>query len=207
MKTLAQLTSSLKKKNIIGNPDTAVSEIIIDSRKVSEGSMFVALKGTQVDGHTFIAKAIELGASSILCEDLPENQPNNVTFVQVPDAAEALGLVATEFYDNPSQKLKLVGITGTNGKTTTVMLLFRLFRNLGYRCGLISTVQNQIDETIIPSTHTTPDAVSLNQLLAKMVQEGCTHAFMEVSSHAVVQHRITGVSFTGAIFSYHPRPS
>ncbi len=201
MKTLSQLTVNIKNKTLIGNPDVMVSEITIDSRKVSEDSLFVALKGTQVDGHTFIQKAIEMGAKSILCEDLPENQPENVTFLQVQDASETLGYLASEFYDNPSKKLKLVGITGTNGKTTTVMLLFRLFRNLGYRCGLISTVQNQIDEDIIPSTHTTPDAVNLNQLLAKMAKAGCTHAFMEVSSHAVVQHRITGVSFTGAIFS------
>lgn len=201
MKTLSQLSSSLKQKNIVGNIETTVSEIIIDSRKVSEGSMFVALKGTQVDGHTFIAKAIEMGAKSILCEDLPEIQPDSVTFLQVPDASEALGYMASEFYENPSKKLKLVGITGTNGKTTTVTLLFRLFRALGYRCGLISTVQNQIDEDVIPSTHTTPDAVNLNKLLAEMAQAGCTHAFMEVSSHAVVQHRITGVTFAGGIFS------
>ncbi len=201
MKTLSQLTAGIKMKTIIGNPEIMVSEIIIDSRKVTRGSMFVALKGTQIDGHTFIQKAIDMGAESILCEDLPENRPDNITFLQVSNASEALGYLASEFYDNPSEKLKLVGITGTNGKTTTVMLLFRLFRNLGYRCGLISTVQNQIDENVIPSTHTTPDAVSLNQLLAKMLQAGCTHAFMEVSSHAVVQHRITGVTFTGAIFS------
>lgn len=201
MKTLAQLTVNIKHKTVIGNPDITVSEIIIDSRKVSAGSMFVALKGTQMDGHTFIEKAIERGASAIVCEDLPKNQPTNVTFLHVQDAAETLGHLASEFYDNPSKKLKLVGITGTNGKTTTVMLLFRLFRNLGYRSGLISTVQNQIDEEIIPSTHTTPDAVSLNELLSKMAQAGCTHAFMEVSSHAVVQHRITGITFAGAIFS------
>ena len=201
MKILSQLTASLKKKTIFGNPEIMVSEIIIDSRKVTTGSMFVALKGTQIDGHTFIQKAIDRGAMSILCEDLPEIRPDNITFLQVSNASEALGYLASEFYDNPSKKLKLVGITGTNGKTTTVMLLFRLFRNLGYRCGLISTVQNQIDEYVIPSTHTTPDAVSLNQLLVEMAQAGCTHAFMEVSSHAVVQHRITGVTFTGAIFS------
>jgi UDP-N-acetylmuramoyl-L-alanyl-D-glutamate--2,6-diaminopimelate ligase len=201
MKTLSQISKTIKNKTIIGNAEVMVSEIIIDSRKVTTGSMFVALKGTQVDGHIFIQKAIDMGATSILCEDLPENQPEHITFLQVLDAAEALGYLAAEFYDNPSKKLKLVGITGTNGKTTTVMLLFRLFRNLGYRCGLISTVQNQIDEDVILSTHTTPDAVSLNQLLAKMAQAGCTHAFMEVSSHAVVQHRITGVSFTGAVFS------
>ena len=208
MKILSQLTASLKKKTIIGNPEIMVSEIIIDSRKVTTGSMFVALKGTQIDGHTFIQKAIDMGAMSILCEDLPETRPDNITFLQVSNASETLGYLASEFYDNPSKKLKLVGITGTNGKTTTVMLLFRLFRNLGYRCGLISTVQNQIDEYVIPSTHTTPDAVSLNQLLVKMTQAGCTHAFMEVSSHAVVQHRITGVTFTGGNFlEYYPRSS
>ena len=201
MKTISQLTASIKKKIIIGNPEIMVSEIVIDSRKVTTGSMFVALKGTQIDGHTFIQKAIDMGATSILCEDLPENRTDNITFLQVLNASEALGYVASEFYDNSSKKLKLVGITGTNGKTTTVMLLFHLFRNLGYRCGLISTVQNQIDEQVIPSTHTTPDAVSLNLLLSKMLHAGCTHAFMEVSSHAVVQHRITGVTFTGAIFS------
>jgi len=201
MKTLTKLTVNVTNKSIFGSPEVLVSEIIIDSRKVSEGCLFVALKGTQVDGHTFISKAIEMGASSIVCEDLPEDLPENVTFLQVQDTSETLGFLANEFYENPSQKLKLVGITGTNGKTTTVMLLFRLFRNLGYRCGLISTVQNQIDEDILLSTHTTPDAVSLNQLLSKMVQAGCTHAFMEVSSHAVVQHRITAVTFTGAVFS------
>jgi UDP-N-acetylmuramoyl-L-alanyl-D-glutamate--2,6-diaminopimelate ligase len=125
----------------------------------------------------------------------------NVTYIQVSDSAESLGYASSNFYDNPSSKLKLVGITGTNGKTTTVTLLFRLFRKLGYRCGLISTVQNQIDDTIIPSTHTTPDSINLNKLLAEMVEAGCTYAFMEVSSHSVVQHRITGLSFTGAIFS------
>ncbi|MCU0469740.1 MAG: UDP-N-acetylmuramoyl-L-alanyl-D-glutamate--2,6-diaminopimelate ligase [Arcicella sp.] len=201
MKTISQLITNIKSKTVVGTTETQVSELIIDSRKVTAGCMFVAMKGTQVDGHTFIPKAIEQGAAAILCENLPEVQPTAVTFIQVADAAESLGYIAANFYDNPSEKLKLVGITGTNGKTTTVTLLFRLFQALGYRCGLISTVQNQIDEEIIPSTHTTPDAVNLNKLLAEMVEAGCTHAFMEVSSHAVVQHRITGVSFTGAIFS------
>lgn len=201
MQILSNLLKNIQTITIIGDSSVEVSSIIIDSRVVTEGSMFVALKGTQVDGHTFIEKAIGLGAKSILCEDLPEVQAENITYIQVKDASETLGYVASTFYGNPSAKLKLVGITGTNGKTTTVMLLFRLFRQLGYRCGLISTVQNQIDEEVIPSTHTTPDAVSLNKLLAEMVQAGCTHAFMEVSSHSVVQHRITGVTFAGAIFS------
>ncbi|MBB6001516.1 UDP-N-acetylmuramoyl-L-alanyl-D-glutamate--2,6-diaminopimelate ligase [Arcicella rosea] len=201
MQILSNLLKNIKTITIIGDSSVEVSSIIIDSRVVTEGSMFVALKGTQVDGHTFIEKAIGLGAKSILCEDLPAVQAENITYIQVKDASETLGYVAAAFYGNPSAKLKLVGITGTNGKTTTVMLLFRLFRQLGYRCGLISTVQNQIDEEVIASTHTTPDAVSLNKLLAEMVQAGCTHAFMEVSSHSVVQHRITGVTFAGAIFS------
>jgi UDP-N-acetylmuramoyl-L-alanyl-D-glutamate--2,6-diaminopimelate ligase len=201
MKILSNLLKGIKVNSLLGSSEVEVSSIIIDSRIVTEGSMFVALKGTQVDGHIFIEKAIALGAKSILCEDLPENCIENITYIQVKDASESLGYLASAFYDYPSQKLKLVGITGTNGKTTTVMLLFRLFRQLGYRCGLISTVQNQIDEEIIASTHTTPDAVSLNKLLAEMVEAGCTNAFMEVSSHSVVQHRITGITFAGAIFS------
>lgn len=201
MKTVTQIFQQVKTISVLGNPEVEISQLTIDSRQVGPQTLFAALKGTQTDGHSYIEKAIELGASAILCQDLPEVIHPNVTYIQVSDSAESLGYASSNFYDNPSSKLKLVGITGTNGKTTTVTLLFRLFRKLGYRCGLISTVQNQIDDTIIPSTHTTPDSINLNKLLAEMVEAGCTYAFMEVSSHSVVQHRITGLSFTGAIFS------
>ncbi|MDI9867295.1 UDP-N-acetylmuramoyl-L-alanyl-D-glutamate--2,6-diaminopimelate ligase [Flectobacillus sp. DC10W] len=201
MKTVTQIFQQVKTISILGNPEVEISQLTIDSRQVGPQTLFAALKGTQTDGHSYIEKAIELGASAILCQDLPEVIHPNVTYIQVNDSAESLGYASSNFYDNPSSKLKLVGITGTNGKTTTVTLLFRLFRKLGCRCGLISTVQNQIDDTIIPSTHTTPDSINLNKLLAEMVEAGCTYAFMEVSSHSVVQHRITGLSFTGAIFS------
>ncbi|MDI9878110.1 UDP-N-acetylmuramoyl-L-alanyl-D-glutamate--2,6-diaminopimelate ligase [Flectobacillus longus] len=201
MKTVTQIFQQVKTISILGNPEVEISQLTIDSRQVGPQTLFAALKGTQTDGHSYIEKAIELGASAILCQDLPEVIHPNVTYIQVNDSAESLGYASSNFYDNPSSKLKLVGITGTNGKTTTVTLLFRLFRKLGYRCGLVSTVQNQIDDTVIPSTHTTPDSINLNKLLAQMVEAGCTYAFMEVSSHSVVQHRITGLSFTGAIFS------
>lgn len=201
MKTVTQIFQQVKTISILGNPEVEISQLTIDSRQVGPQTLFAALKGTQTDGHSYIEKAIELGASAILCQDLPEVIHPNVTYIQVNDSAESLGYASSNFYDNPSSKLKLVGITGTNGKTTTVTLLFRLFRKLGYRCGLVSTVQNQIDDTVIPSTHTTPDSINLNKLLAEMVEAGCTYAFMEVSSHSVVQHRITGLSFTGAIFS------
>lgn len=201
MKTVTQILQQVKTISVLGNPEVEISQLTIDSRQVGPQTLFAALKGTQTDGHSYIEKAIELGASAILCEDLPEVIHSTVTYIQVNDSAESLGYASSNFYDNPSSKLKLVGITGTNGKTTTVTLLFRLFRKLGYRCGLISTVQNQIDDTVIPSTHTTPDSINLNKLLAEMVEAGCTYAFMEVSSHSVVQHRITGLSFTGAIFS------
>ncbi|NBB29445.1 UDP-N-acetylmuramoyl-L-alanyl-D-glutamate--2,6-diaminopimelate ligase [Cellulophaga sp. BC115SP] len=201
MKTVTQIFQQVKTISVLGNPEVEISQLTIDSRQVGPQTLFAALKGTQTDGHSYIEKAIELGASAILCQDLPEVIHPNVTYIQVSDSAESLGYASSNFYDNPSSKLKLVGITGTNGKTTTVTLLFRLFRKLGYRCGLISTVQNQIDDTIIPSTHTTPDSINLNKLLAEMAEAGCTYAFMEVSSHSVVQHRITGLSFTGAIFS------
>lgn len=184
-----------------GPTNLPIKDLIIDSRKVSTGSLFAALRGTQTDGHEFIAKAIELGASAILCETLPEQLPEGIAYVQVADSAQTLALLAANFHDHPSAKLKLVGVTGTNGKTTNVTLLFRLFRRLGYRCGLISTVQNQIEDEVIPATHTTPDAVALNHLLTQMLEKGCSHVFMEVSSHAVVQHRITGLTFAGGIFT------
>lgn len=182
-----------------------VTQLTMDSRKVTPGSLFIAVRGTVVDGHSFIPTAIAQGAAAILCEELPTestDSPNEaVTFVQVANAPRAMGFVAANFYENPSKKIKLVGVTGTNGKTSVATLLFRLFRGLGYRCGLLSTVQNQIDDTVLPATHTTPDAIAANELLLKMAQAGCTHVFMEVSSHAVVQERIAGLTFAGGIFT------
>ncbi|MFN8354011.1 MAG: UDP-N-acetylmuramoyl-L-alanyl-D-glutamate--2,6-diaminopimelate ligase [Spirosomataceae bacterium] len=198
---LKDLLYRVSLQSIAGSTDIEISEIVIDSRKVAPGSLFVALKGTQTDGHQYITKAIELGAAAILCEDLPSELHPAVTYAQVPDSARAMGLVAGNFYGNPSAKLKLVGVTGTNGKTTNVTLLFRLFRRLGYRCGLISTVQNQIEDEVIPTAHTTPDSVTLQKLLAQMVTKGCSHVFMEVSSHAVAQERIAGLQFAGGIFT------
>lgn len=178
-----------------------ITGLTMDSRKAGPGSLFVALRGTQTDGHQFIRKAVEQGATAILCEELLEMPTEGVTYVKVEDSARTLGLIAANFYDHPSRKLKLVGVTGTNGKTSVATLLFRLHQKLGYRVGLISTVQNQIDDEVIPATHTTPDSIALNELLVRMVQRGCTHCFMEVSSHAVVQQRIAGVQFTGAVFT------
>lgn len=186
---------------VAGPPDAPVSALIIDSRRVTPSSLFAALPGTQVDGHQFIPKALESGASVILCETMPDTLADGISYVQVENAARALGFLASTFYGNPSAKLKLVGVTGTNGKTSTATLLFRLFRRLGYHAGLLSTVQNQIDETVIPATHTTPDPVTLNALLAEMLAKSCTHAFIEVSSHAVAQERIAGLTFAGGIFT------
>jgi len=185
----------------IGGTDKEVHALQLDSRKVQPGDLFIAIKGQQADGHQFIPMAIAAGATTILCETIPPITPEGITFLQVNNAGEALGIMAHHFYGDPSLELTLVGVTGTNGKTTIATLLFKLFNSLGYTCGLISTVQNQIGETILPSTHTTPDAIQLNQLLSTMRQEGCTHVFMECSSHAIHQHRITGLQFTGAIFS------
>lgn len=181
--------------------DREVKGIAFDSRKVEAGFAFVAVQGTLSDGHDFIGKAIDLGATAIVCERLPESISETVTYVTVRNSAQALGIMAANFYDNPSEKLKLVGVTGTNGKTTTVTLLYQLFSALGYNVGLISTVENRIIDEAVPSTHTTPDPVQLNVLLKKMTTAGCTHAFMEVSSHAVDQERIAGLRFEGAVFT------
>ena len=186
---------------VVGATDIAVSSIAIDSRKVIKGTAFVAIKGVAQDGHEYISKAIELGAKVIVCENMPALQVDGVTYIKVASTPEAVAFMAHQFYDAPSTKIKLVGVTGTNGKTTIATLLFKLFSALGYTCGLVSTVQNQIGDQIIPATHTTPDAVSLNELLNIMVNAGCSHVFMECSSHAVHQHRITGLQFTGALFS------
>lgn len=201
LKLLSDILYKTRLEEIIGSTNVAISSVTFDSRKVKKDSLFIATRGTASDGHHYIELAIEAGAVAIVCEDLPETLKENVTYVKVLDSSASLGYIACNFYDNPSEKLKLVGITGTNGKTTTVTLLFNLFRGLGYNVGLLSTVENKINTTVIPSTHTTPDALSLNELLAKMVEAGCQYAFMEVSSHAIVQHRITGLKFTGAAFS------
>ena len=185
----------------IGSTDREIASLQLDSRKVQPGDLFIAVRGNQADGHLYISTAIAAGAIAIVCEEIPPITPEGITFLQVQNAGEALGLLAHHFYGDPSNELTLVGVTGTNGKTTIATLLFKLFSSLGYHCGLISTVQNQIGETIIPSTHTTPDAIQLNSLLQKMRQEGCTHVFMECSSHAIHQHRIAGLQFAGAIFS------
>ena len=185
----------------IGEIDRLVCGIVFDSRKVKKDSLFVAQKGTQIDGHDFIDSAISDGASVVVLEQMPNQIKENVTYLQVEDSSKALAFLARNYYDNPSSKLKLIGITGTNGKTTTVTLSYNLFKSLGYECGLISTIVNKIGNREIASTHTTPDSLSLNKLLNEMVESGCEYVFMEVSSHAVDQHRIWGLTYFGGVFS------
>jgi len=201
MKDLQSILFGVSLTKVVGSTQLQVADIQIDSRKVIPNGIFVAIRGVQVDGHDFIETAIEKGASVIVCEQLPKTMQENITYLVVVNAAEAVAIMAHHFYNDPSVQLKLIGVTGTNGKTTVATLLFKLFSSLGYKCGLVSTVQNQIGDTIIPSTHTTPDAIQLNALLEKMVIAGCTHVFMECSSHAIHQHRITGLQFTGAAFT------
>ena len=201
---MASLEQILYKVNIIsvaGILSVEVNDLQIDSRKASPGSCFIAIRGTVADGHQFINVAIEKGASVIICEDLPQIINEKLQYVVVENSSIAAGIMAHNFYGNASEKIKLTGVTGTNGKTTIATLLFKLFSALEYKCGLISTVQNQVGEKILPATHTTPDAISLNKLIAEMVSEGCTYIFMEVSSHAIHQHRIAGLHFAGGIFS------
>ena len=187
--------------SIHGDRNQSISSLAFDSRKVEKGTLFIAQKGLTVDGHDFINLAIESGAVAVLCESLPENLASKITYIQVENSAAAMGVVAANFFDTPSRKLKLVGITGTNGKTTTATLLYQLFTNLGYKVGLLSTVENKIQHRVLPAKFTTPDSLQLNALLAEMVAEGCTHCFMEVSSHALVQQRVAGLIFSGAVFS------
>ncbi len=201
MKLLKDILYRVRIEQVVGLTNTAIEQVAFDSRKVVPFTAFVATRGTQVDGHDFIAKAIESGASAIICETMPAELKEGVTYVRVMDAAETLGIMAGNFFDHPSKKLKLVGITGTNGKTSTATLLFRLFRSLGHKCGLISTVEMRIGQRTIPSTHTTPDAVRLNELLAEMVSERVAYCFMEVSSHSVVQERIAGLHFAAGVFT------
>lgn len=201
MKTIQQLIQEIPNAEVIGNAGITVLHLTYDSRMVGEGSLFFAVKGTQVDGHKYITDVIEKGAAAIVCENLPETINNTVTYIKVNNTSEVMGLMAAEFYDHPSKKLKLTAITGTNGKTTVATLLFRLFRSFGHNVGLLSTVQNQINETVIPSTHTTPDSIRINELLEHMVEQGCEYAFMEASSHAIDQNRIKGLHFAGTVFT------
>ncbi len=197
---LSLLLKNINPLQVVGNDDVEITGINIDSRKIAAGHLFVAMKGTQVDGHQFIGKAIGQGAVAVLCEDLPADT-SDATYIQVASTEDAVGKVATLFYGDPSSKMKLVGVTGTNGKTTIATLLYNLFRKLGYRCGLLSTVCNYIEDEAVPASHTTPDPIELNQLLARMVDAGCQYAFMECSSHAIHQKRIGGLKFAGGIFT------
>ena len=199
---LNDLLKNVKPLNIEGDADKDIKGINIDSRKIELGHLFIAIKGTQTDGHKYIEKAIELGATAILLEEMPTEPINKcITYIQVKSTEEAVGNVATTFYGNPSHHLKLVGVTGTNGKTTVATLLYNMFRKFGHKVGLLSTVCNYIDDEVIPADHTTPDPIALNELLAKMVAEGCEYAFMECSSHAIQQRRIGGLKFAGGLFT------
>lgn len=198
---LSELLKYVRPLTIEGDADVDIKGVDIDSRKVNDGHLFVAMKGTVTDGHKFIPKALELGAKAVLCEDIPEERRQGVTYVQVASTEDAAGKVATIFYGDPSRKLKLVGVTGTNGKTTIATLLYNMFRKMGHKCGLLSTVCNYIEDEAIPSDHTTPDPIELNELLGKMVEAGCEYAFMECSSHAIAQKRISGLKFAGGIFT------
>lgn len=198
---LSELLKNIRPTAIIGKQDVDIKGVNIDSRKIAEGHLFIAMKGTQVDGHRFIPKAIELGAKAILCENLPEIIDENITYIEVESTEDAAGKVATLFYGDPSKKLKIIGVTGTNGKTTIATLLYNMFRRIGHKCGLLSTVCNYIEDEAIPADHTTPDPIELNQLLSKMANAGCEYVFMECSSHAIAQKRISGLKFTGGLFT------
>ncbi len=201
MKKLEDILADVSVLKIVGSSDVELSSVQFDSRKVSDGTLFVATRGTQVDGHNFIPSAIEKGAKVIVCETLPEDLMAEVTYVQVADASKALGRIASAWYGYPSSSLRLVGVTGTNGKTTIATLLYKLFTRMGYKCGLLSTVCNYVIERAVPTAHTTEDALTINHLLSEMVDAGCTFAFMEVSSHASDQNRIEGLVFEGGIFT------
>ena len=198
---LEELLKKISVKTVEGSADVDIVDVDIDSRKVGPGHLFVAIKGTQTDGHQYISKAVELGAAAILCEDMPTERQAGVTYVQVSSTETAIGPVATTFYGDPTSKLILVGVTGTNGKTTIATLLYNMFRRLGFKCGLLSTVCNYIEDEAVPASHTTPDPIELNRLLSRMVEAGCQYAFMECSSHAIAQQRIGGLKFAGGIFT------
>ena len=198
---LSELLRNVEVTTLEGSAEVGITAVDIDSRQVKEGHLFVAIKGTQTDGHQYISKAVEQGAAAILCEEMPAERKSGVSYIQVPSTETAIGPVATTFYGNPTSKLILVGVTGTNGKTTIATLLYNMFRKLGYKCGLLSTVCNYIEDEAVPASHTTPDPIELNSLLARMVAAGCQYAFMECSSHAIAQQRIGGLKFAGGIFT------
>ncbi|MDG1423193.1 MAG: UDP-N-acetylmuramoyl-L-alanyl-D-glutamate--2,6-diaminopimelate ligase [Flavobacteriaceae bacterium] len=201
MKLLKDILYKVSVNTIYGDTNLEISQIDFDSRAVKEGSLFVAQKGASVDGHLFIDKAIQLGATSVICEVLPEKKQDNITFIQVDDSNTSLAIIASNFYDNPSSKLKLIGVTGTNGKTTIASLLYQLHKKAGFKVGLLSTVQILVDTIVYESTHTTPDSVTINNYLNQMVVQGVTHCFMEVSSHGIHQKRTAGLDFSGGIFT------
>ena len=201
MKLLKDILYKVSVNTIYGDTNLEISQIDFDSRAVKEGSLFVAQRGVSVDGHSFIDKAIRLGATSVICEVLPEQKQENITFIQVDDSNTSLAIIASNFYDNPSSKLKLIGVTGTNGKTTIASLLYQLYKKAGFKVGLLSTVQILVDTIVYESTHTTPDSVSINNYLNQMVVQGVTHCFMEVSSHGIHQKRTAGLDFSGGIFT------
>lgn len=198
---LNKLVNGLDIIEVKGNMECDICGVQIDSRRVDKGHLFIAVRGTAADGHNYIGKAVEKGAAAILCETMPDNITEGVTYVRVKNTEQVTGVVATTFYGNPTSKMKLVGVTGTNGKTTIATVLYEMFRHLGYKVGLLSTVANYIDDEMIPTDHTTPDPITLNALLAEMAEKGCEYAFMEVSSHSIVQNRIGGLKFVGGIFT------
>jgi UDP-N-acetylmuramoyl-L-alanyl-D-glutamate--2,6-diaminopimelate ligase len=212
MKSLKDIIEGIEMLELRGNADVMISGLQLNSTSVTPGDLFMAIRGTHTDGHRFINQAIENGAVAILCENIPLAPNPNVTFIRVAESSKATGLVASAFYGHPSEKLKVIGVTGTNGKTTTATSLYHLFEYLGYPSGLLSTIRIKIHQQTLEATHTTPDAIMINRMLAQMVDEGCSYVFMEVSSHALAQHRTSGLHFAGGIFTnltrdhldYHP---
>ncbi|MBN2350615.1 MAG: UDP-N-acetylmuramoyl-L-alanyl-D-glutamate--2,6-diaminopimelate ligase [Bacteroidales bacterium] len=201
VKTLSQIVKNVEVLKIYGNSKITINQVVFDSRKIAGGDLFVAVKGTQTDGHEYINQVIEKKAGCIVCEKIPDELTESVTYITVKNSAKALGVIASNYYDNPSERLKLIGVTGTNGKTTIATLLYNVFQKLGYKTGLFSTVQNYIDQLPVEATHTTPDPLQLNEVLNKMISAGCEYAFMEVSSHALAQYRVSGLHFSGGIFT------
>ncbi len=201
MKKLNDILNGIKIVERFGSSNPEIKKIVFDSREVEANSLFFAIKGTQVDGHRFVEMAVKSGASAIVCEEVPAEKNENVVYLKVENSQHALGIITGNFYDYPSEKFKLVGVTGTNGKTTIASVLYKLFGKLGYNVGLLSTIENRINDEVIEATHTTPDVVQINRLLAKMIEAGVDYCFMEVSSHAIDQERVSGLHFTGGIFT------